>query len=112
MMPLLHSLQRSITMRIGLGTGAGSEGGVGAPRSTSASQALGDSAGRGWQAKLLQRAHSHGYAYRPRLLFIDPSQFLRNERVFILWLQCGIFVGSLATGALERGGSLFYHTDV
>ncbi len=37
-------------------------------------------------------------------MFVDPSQFLRNERIFLMWLRTAITVGGLATGELHGGG--------
>lgn len=44
-----------------------------------------------------------GRAYQPQLIFLDPFQFLRNERIFLLWMRAAITMGGIATGALERG---------
>ncbi|GIL50672.1 hypothetical protein Vafri_6796 [Volvox africanus] len=86
--PLLHSLQRSVSARLG-----------GAAAAVQA----------GWQAKLLQRQALQGRAYQPQLIFLDPSQFLRNERIFLLWMRTAITVGGIATGMLGFAASA--HTD-
>ncbi|GIM04827.1 hypothetical protein Vretimale_9326 [Volvox reticuliferus] len=86
--PLLHSLQRTVSSRLG---GA-----------AAALQA-------GWQAKLLQRQALQGRAYQPQLIFLDPSQFLRNERIFLLWMRTAITVGGIATGMFGFAASA--HTD-
>ncbi|GFR44816.1 hypothetical protein Agub_g6153, partial [Astrephomene gubernaculifera] len=84
-LPLLHTLQRSVSSRQRLGGPA-------------AAQA-------GWQAKLLQRQALQGRAYQPQLMFVDPTQFLRNERIFLLWLRTAITVGGIATGMLGFAAS-------
>ncbi|GLI60748.1 hypothetical protein VaNZ11_002977 [Volvox africanus] len=86
--PLLHSLQRTVSSRLG-----------GAAAAVQA----------GWQAKLLQRQALQGRAYLPQLIFLDPSQFLRNERIFLLWMRTAITVGGIATGMLGFAASA--HTD-
>lgn len=59
------------------------------PSSAAAGQQAGGGAWggvSGWQLKLLQRVSSRGRAYAPRTVFVDPSQHMRNERIFITWL--------------------------
>ncbi|EFJ45121.1 hypothetical protein VOLCADRAFT_94637, partial [Volvox carteri f. nagariensis] len=53
LIPLLHSLQRNVSSRLG-----------GAAAAVQA----------GWQAKLLQRQALQGRAYQPQLIFLDPAQ--------------------------------------
>ena len=41
---------------------------------------------------------AQGRAYLPQLMFVDPSQYMRNERMFLMWLRTGITLGGIATG--------------
>ncbi|KAG2487916.1 hypothetical protein HYH03_013496 [Edaphochlamys debaryana] len=86
--PLLHNLQRNVSGRLG-----------------GAAEAAGGAGGRGWQAKLLQRQALQGRAYQPQLMFVDPTQFLRNERIFLMWLRTAITVGGIATAMLGFAAS-------